>query len=592
MPERRRDPRAVREPGSVRRGRVPGAAGRRRGLQRRRRALLHVPRRVRRRQVRRLAVSIADLQAMRRVVAFGAVAALGLSTLEAHAQNYREMPIGGRTATMGGAGTAAGNDSAMPYLNPAGLAGVPGDIFAVSAAAYSYTRRSFTNVMFPSGVPASFGFQQDSASFATSTIGELPSSVMYFRHFGDLKAKIQHRLGISLVIPGARDVELIGSVGGRYTAFNGRYVNQVSATSQQRSYYLGPSYAIALNPDLRLGLSLYGLYQRNQRTRAQQFELSGFGGALSGNGSGQLAALQEAFSIAPILGAQARLFSKLWAGLGVALPAIHVTGRERSNGTIASTRDGRSLSAVSQSDLGYFEPAPARLNAGIAWEDRKGFSAAVDVHVYLPRDFGRRGTTAVEARQTGEVSRRQVIGTDESVERELVVDVSAGVEYAFTSLLSTRLGFFTDNPPRATLDASDRDNGQLTLQRFGGTLGLGIQAGSFDTTLGLVFARGTGRYVTVDQFGPGGAPGFTTVPTTETTSMIVFSGAVTVDEAKKAIRDALPVAVPLPDLEIGGTGTPAPWIPDPLPPEPKPPPPKVRRAVPEMIEPRPPAVRP
>ena len=62
-----------------------------------------------------------------------ALAALSVfaSASGAWAQNYREMPIGGRTATMGGAGTAAGNDSAMPYLNPAGLAGVPGDIFAV-----------------------------------------------------------------------------------------------------------------------------------------------------------------------------------------------------------------------------------------------------------------------------------------------------------------------------------------------------------------------------------------------------------------------------------------------------------------------------
>src|SRR5690349_13363867 len=88
--------------------------------------------------------------------------ALLLVAARADAQNFRESPIGGRTATMGGAATAAGNDSAMPYLNPAGLAGVPGDIFAVSATVYSYTHRSFKNFFLPQGpTPGLVGNSED-----------------------------------------------------------------------------------------------------------------------------------------------------------------------------------------------------------------------------------------------------------------------------------------------------------------------------------------------------------------------------------------------------------------------------------------------
>src|SRR5688572_30586020 len=114
-----------------------------------------------------------------RSVSLGAALSTTLVAGALHAQNYREMPIGGRTATMGGAATAAGNDSAMPYLNPAGLAGVPGDIFAVSATVYSYTRRSVQNLFYPSGTHPSFGFELERERFATSSVGELPSSVMY-----------------------------------------------------------------------------------------------------------------------------------------------------------------------------------------------------------------------------------------------------------------------------------------------------------------------------------------------------------------------------------------------------------------------------
>ena len=52
-------------------------------------------------------------------------------------ENLRDVPLGGRTAAMGGAGVAAGADSATPFLNPAGVAGTPHDIISVSASVYS-----------------------------------------------------------------------------------------------------------------------------------------------------------------------------------------------------------------------------------------------------------------------------------------------------------------------------------------------------------------------------------------------------------------------------------------------------------------------
>jgi hypothetical protein len=62
--------------------------------------------------------------------------------------------------------------------------------------------------------------------------------------------------------------------------------------------------------------------------------------------------------------------------------------------------------------------------------------------------------------------------------------------------------------------------------------------------------------------------------------MLILSGAVTVEQAKKTIRETMPVPTgPLLDVDVGGgpKKPPAPWIPSPLPPEPKPPPPALKQ---------------
>src|SRR5690606_12483041 len=106
----------------------------------------------------------------------------GLMALPTNASAQQHVPLGGRTATMGGAGVAAGNDSALPYLNPAGLAGVPNDIFGISASLFAYQRRSLDAVFYPNGFPYSFGpVRVEHEEIASTRTFELPGSVMYFK---------------------------------------------------------------------------------------------------------------------------------------------------------------------------------------------------------------------------------------------------------------------------------------------------------------------------------------------------------------------------------------------------------------------------
>jgi hypothetical protein len=244
-------------------------------------------------------------------------------------------------------------------------------------------------------------------------------------------------------------------------------------------------------------------------------------------------------------------------------------------------------STLTTSDIEAQRARPLRLNAGVAWQRPKSFSAAADIHVYFARTTGEfKGSSQNEERQSGDLTRRYRSDASSKEESDAVVDISLGGEYAVTEILAVRAGFFTDFAQRPELTGALSDYGQIRINRVGGTLGLGLKVGSFDTTAGVLLARGSGKYGAQD-LSDLNAPAHTApIDTTETTGMLVLSGAVTIDEAKKLIRDTLPIAVPLPDLELGDANhAPAPWVPEPLPPEPKPAPPKLRSAAPTMIEP-------
>jgi hypothetical protein len=503
----------------------------------------------------------------------------------ASAQNYRELPIGGRTATMGGAATAAGNDSAMPYLNPAGLAGVPGDIFAISATVYGYTHRSIEDYFYPNGTNPLFGYEPERESFSMSSINELPSSVMYFRHFGKPSAPVHHHVGISLVIPAARRIDIVASAAGSLTAVAGEAIETSSLTFDSNRYYIGPSYAVGFGDSFRVGLSGYMIYGRAVYTDATADSITMLGGSTTVTYNDQRSQIIESLSVVPIIGIQARLVSHLHAGVGFAPPSLPVTGRLRMNSSSSSvgvdpaSGSPQSSASISAADVNNERNEPLRLNFGLAWEDRKRFSLAADVIYFAPRVVARvDGVQANEDRRSGELTRRYATDVSYELKGESVVDFSIGGEVALGKLFALRAGVFSDLSAAPKIGSSLDEARRFRIDRYGTSLGLGLTAGSFDTTVGVVLVRGEGQFGAPDTWVAGEV---VPVKTTESTAMLVLSGAVTEEEAKKKIQDTLPIPVPmLPDL--GGHGAaPMPRRQAPLPPEPKPLPPQLKSRPPE-----------
>ena len=531
----------------------------------------------------------------------------------ARSQTMRNVPLGGRTATMGGAGTAAGNDSAMPYVNPAGLSGIPGDIFAVSANLYGYTRRSVSNLSFPNGHLQQLGPSvREEEKLEASGVTDMPSSVMYFSHFGAPGDDLHQVLGMSLVIPYAIRTELVSSTKDRLPNVNGTASENVSVVDETKDYYIGPSYAVSFSKSVRLGLSAYLVHTRSVKALQQTSTLTVGGGAVSNNASLTASFENTAWSVVPILGLQAAVSESLWVGAAVAAPSFHVRG------SMFGTAEQRRVSpdpnnpvallpsSTQRTIKGSYQNArPLRANFGGAYEDRGTFSLAVDGYVFLARKGALEEKTfeTFQESSAGETSREYQRNKVEKRDMIQAFGGSLGIEIGLSNAVALRAGGFSDTSNHAPFGDYDVWLYDVREDRAGGTLGLGLQFGSFDSTFGLVYTHGWGSIKVSDTSSDAAAAAiaqgqvlFPSVDTTFDSVLFVLSGAVTTEEAKEQIRKVapLPIDVDLPteapppnrpwetSNPNGGHSTAAP--PPPPPPTPPPPPPPTPPPPPEPPE--------
>ena len=107
------------------------------------------------------------------IACFTTVCSLAPSTFAQ--ANYDGINLGGRTAMMGGAGVARGSDGATAFINPAGLARIPGESFSFSTFAVELAGRRVGGLLDPDG---SLGVQGTDSS--TLSVGLLPQTFCLF----------------------------------------------------------------------------------------------------------------------------------------------------------------------------------------------------------------------------------------------------------------------------------------------------------------------------------------------------------------------------------------------------------------------------
>lgn len=486
-------------------------------------------------------------RALARAAFFAAPALFALTPSLAAAQNMRDVPLGGRTATMGGAGTAFGNDSAMPYLNPAGLAGLPLDVFALSANIYASSKRTIPGVIHPKG----FGFanQPGSESVSSSDLFQLPGSVMYLFNFNAPTDKVRIVAAMSLIIPSIEQSQTTGNYAVKLPNIAGGLSEAVSVSSSSTDYYIGPSFAAQLGKRIRVGMSLYALHTVSRLSYQRSLFYFESNGAATAEAKDLYTETHDGYSFVPIAGVQVNPFSHLWLGAGVAAPSVRMKGVRNISYDFQyqSVGGGYHATAVQSSDSQ--SERPLRVNVGVGWDKPGSFAVAGDIHWYAKRvdAIGYQGVANFTEQKTGDILRQYGKATRDTTDLKSILNISVGAEVWVLDMASVRGGVFTnfanatfdDNPTTAKPLSSTRD-------RYGATLGIGVLMGSFDSTIGGLYQRGKGQMVVsdytsgaaIDVQGKNAITDFT-----ENTFMFIFSGVVTAQDAKKNMGPQLDVDV-------------------------------------------------
>jgi hypothetical protein len=429
----------------------------------------------------------------------------------------REIPQGGRTATMGGVGVAAGSDSAMPLLNPAGIAGTPTDLLSVSADVYSATRLKIPRYFRPNGVNAAkYGDVQSVSDedYSIQEIDSIPSGVAYFTRVGPADDPGRHVLGVSLTLQNYLLYNHVGAFGA--TTSTGNLREDVVVAEQYTQYLAGPSYAVRLGDWLRLGASVLATYGR-ETTDTHDDVL--FSQTTNGNAAPNARNIRtrvdaSSIGVTAVLGAQARVAPYTWVGgtfesMGIPL---YGSGQVLQNVDVVAVDPTKAGHANANLSFNNFQiRRPFRISVGAAYQVPKSFAVGADVHAWLPQGsfvhlaYNGSATTF----KNGAPPLQQDISDEQTVDTRMTLNGSLGGEVFLTEKIALRAGIGTDRDALAAVQAASRatqqQQGTATVQQsrldwYFATLGVGMYEGVFETTYGAAFRYGVGTQYVPDYF--------------------------------------------------------------------------------------------
>lgn len=350
--------------------------------------------------------------------------------------HYKNVLVGDRAATMGGAYTAISDDSSGSYYNPAGLAFSYGDSISGSGNAYHASRTRYKNVI---------GGNNDWVRDSTTI---LPNFFGMIKKFGDITA------GVSYIVPDS----IIEHQDQKYDLSNvttqGNVKNYYySLHAEDKTNLIGPSVAFQFSDTLSMGLSVFYSY-RIYRHQLHQFIEKKDGSA---DTSYQNVKLEE-YSYLPKLGIQYSPFEPLFIGVTISKATLLARNFYQDDSKIES--GAYSLSNTQRSEIKTY---PTQISVGAALYPSPSLIFAFDVDYYST--------------------------TEELLEN--VLNFSIGTEWFLNANNALRAGFFTNNDNRPSCTSSSCNVAKLDMN--GLTLGYSSHTRASSFSLGLVYSQGSGK---------------------------------------------------------------------------------------------------
>jgi hypothetical protein len=460
--------------------------------------------------------------------------ALWLAAPRALAQaNYDGVNLGGRTAMMGGAGVARGSDGATAFINPAGLARIPGESFSFSTFAVKLSGREVSGVLDPDD---ELGLENPDS--ATLSVGLWPQTFCLFldgppRDHTSVRSR--HKYGMCAV-----DTE-----GDSFLfASNARTLGNTAGISQTNRLRwakstLALAWAVQLLPETAVGVTVRG--------DASRLEDQSSSTTFDTEGTANLHTLEQtrtsvSWDVGVILGLTHQVSRIVTLGASLSSPSQHIYGFH--DGTEAfSTTLGQSGSLVQ--DVGgfrYSPPTNLRLGLGFAWpavnfEVNASYYSGSSQLAVANFDRFRIGSADGEIIGGGTTEKAEI------VERARpIVNFMAGAEFFLAPDFSVLVGAQTDFSGLPARQAAAPADVLFRQSRdvYHASVGIARYSSSGSLLLGL-----RGGYATGTVLGPGSSPTvptFAVFPQTEWSISLVVSGQISFE----AVRDtALRAATPL-----------------------------------------------
>ncbi len=465
----------------------------------------------------------------------------------AHAQtSYQPYVLGLRTSGMGGAATAFGQDSAMPWINPAGIARAHSDTVSMSANAYMMEWLAVNKyIALSDQMVTDMGISNEStrSTIRSSDVSVFPTSLSYVLR----NEQGNHALALSLVVPYARNSnstsDLLWEIAGvTFTSLDLR--RETVAV-----YDVGPTYSLRLG-ELTLGLSAFLRYSKTDRNWSGETILWSSDPRIIGYIPTNSKTSAKSYDMEFVAGAQyGPVLGGLYFGLAVHSPTIHLAGNINANtrkyygDTFA---DEYSLTYTKLDEDNFESRRPLWFSCGAGYQMPEVFAVAADVSYHLAQSKYTSYSATLEmlniSNDTNIPTEFAGVHIEDKVELSQVFNFNVGAEVYLTDHIILRGGFFTDFSAEPKFpnpyDRQAIDVGLISIDRFGGTLGLAYAGELSQFQLSFMYLGGLGDIIGWEITG-GNTDSYPLREIASNTFMMAFSGKIDAASLYASVKGAL-----------------------------------------------------
>lgn len=354
--------------------------------------------------------------------------------------HYRNILVGERAAGMGGAYTAVSDTPAGLFYNPAGIVYASTGNVSASVNAYHVSNKTYKR-----GLSGVSDWERVSSTFVPN-------------FFGVMQPLGKGVIGFSYAVPDSiiedQDLEFMDTASG---------INKfvVNFNNDDRTYNIGPSYAIELSKKFSIGASLY-FHQREREWISNQLVILKTGAYQWSNTYFQT----TEYGVKPMLGLMWSPIDKWAVGLNLAQTTV-LSSDSNSQITVRPVTSNQTLTRTAM-DSQEKRKHPVAATLGVAYFASKRLLVAADVNF------------------NSEVS-DATFG-----DKEATLNFATGVEYYLNSTWVARGGIFTNyaNTPEVEQGSVNQPE---HLDYIGGAASVTRFTRNSSITLGLNMSTGDGK---------------------------------------------------------------------------------------------------